>query len=63
MVFLTLDDILESHLNQIDTYGAVTESETSVCLNLPSLNPRHASAVSICTQTFLKWLPLIYIIW
>ena len=62
MVFLTLDDILESHLNQIDTYGAVTESETSVCLNLPSLNPRLASVVSTYTQTFFKWLPLIFTI-
>jgi death-on-curing family protein len=41
--------------------AAVTVSEISVCLNLPSLNPRHASAFSTCTQTFLKWLPLIFI--
>ena len=63
MLFLTLDDIIESHLNQMILTAAVTVSEISVCLNLPSLNPRQVSAVSTCTQTFLKWLLLIYIIW
>jgi prophage maintenance system killer protein len=61
VLFLTLDDIIESHQNQIDTYGGSHGIRDIGLLESAIAQPE--ASFGACTQTFLKWLPLIYIIW
>ncbi len=63
MVFLTLDDILESHQHQIDSYGGSHGIRDIGLLESAISQTQQVSADSICTQMFLKWQPLTSIIW
>ena len=69
MLFLTLDDILESHQFQIDSHGGRQEVPADTkgyvilaCWSLQLLSPRPASVVSISTRMLTRWLPPIFTI-
>ena len=63
MVFLTLDDILESHQNQIDTYGGshgvrdIALLESAIAQPEASFDGQYLHA-----DTFVRWLLRIFII-
>jgi death on curing protein len=61
--FLSLDDILESHRYQIDTYGGSHGIRDISLLESAIAQPETSFDGQYLHADILKWLPLIFIIW
>jgi death-on-curing protein len=61
--FLSLDDILESHQFQIDSYGGSPGIREIGLLESAIAQPQASLGGSFCTQTFTKWPRPTFTIW
>jgi hypothetical protein len=58
-VFLTLDEILEIHDQQIERYGGSAGLRDGVLWNRPQPRRRPPLAASFCIRPYLRWPPHI----